>query len=84
MVSGSPLTEITETFTATAAQWQFNLAHAPNATELPNMSVGINGLHARYGTGTYFTLSGLVLSILTAAIGYNLAANDRVTVTYKY
>lgn len=81
---GSSLTEITETFTATAGQWQFTLSQTPNATDLPNLNFCVNGLCGKYGAGTYITLSGITLSWQSGATGYNLVAGDKVVVTYKY
>lgn len=80
---GSSLTEVTQSFTATASQWQFTLSNVPNATELQNLELCVNGMCCRYASGHYMSLAGSVLS-LTANVGYNLIAGDRVTVTYKY
>ena len=65
-----------ESFTATALQTLFTLAHTPVSL---SESVYENGMYQTVGVGDDYTISGAAITFTSAMVG-----GERVTVTYQY
>jgi hypothetical protein len=65
-----------ESFTATASQTLFTLAHTPVSL---SESVYENGMYQTVGSSDDYTISGAAITFTSAMVG-----GERVTVTYKY
>lgn len=70
-------TQAVETFTATAGQTSFTVAHTPSG----NVALSINGVTVAATAATNLLA---VVTYNQAVNGYTLKAGDRVTITYVY
>jgi hypothetical protein len=76
----SPVREVADEFTATAAQSVFTLTQTPGTNSKVKMF--INGIRI---SNTAYTISGAVLTYIPANNGaYALSANDRIQFDYYY
>ena len=72
----------TELLTVTALNTVSNLTNTPD--DLANLTLFVNGQAVDSLGGTNFTVAGLVITLIPAGIGYDIAPGDRVVASYTY